>query len=251
MRPVLSALALGTFALGCLWQMPAHARGASALLPSTNSSSGGSSLGLVPDAPATSDTTTTTPAPQPTPAPTPLPDVSAAPSGALPYTPVPQASSPTMQMPVIPTQVTKIPVQQPNMSLPHQLAIDIADKYVWSPADVVAVQKRLGIAGPQVPAHCHVAINGMAYSDRGLIQIEYSNPSHTAFSYDGTLSNIKLTTLAMCDLVPLPPNAGYITQYGDKYLARLGQAVCAPPPAGHMHMIFQYGGNGTGQCIYN
>jgi hypothetical protein len=254
-------LMLGAIGFGAGFAGPAaHAGSGNVLVPSDDSEASG--LGLLPAAPAPGNTTSAsdssaTKKKDESPAPLlpeansePVPATSSTPAD-LPYTPTP-VSMAMPQLPSVPTQVLQMPVNNapPDPDLPNAMNISVADKYSWGPLDVATVQGRLGIAPNQVSGFCRLSVGGVAVSDQGAYSINASTGSHTGFRYDGTLSGLRLIVQALCDLVPLPPNAGLVTQYGDKYLVSLSQVACDPPPSGAKRLTFAYAGDGTGSCQY-
>ena len=264
MRCFHRAAVMGTLTLGLLLaQQPAHAAG-NVLLPSDDDSSGVlSSLGLAPAK-----------KPQPAPAPSGesvtagskpaaesdasiLPEagsVKSPPAGA--YTPIPASTMPAAVQFTMPTRVIKMPAPQAisypaGAGLPNSLTFKIADKYVWGPVDISTINTSLGIPANQIPAHCHVSANGTADSDAGFYPFD-TGIAHidTPISYAGNIQGITARAQAVCDLVPLPPNVGYVFQTGDKYTVPLGQTTCPPPPSNAQRLLFNYTGNGQGQCVY-
>ncbi|HUY68114.1 MAG TPA: hypothetical protein VMV79_02290 [Alphaproteobacteria bacterium] len=168
-------------------------------------------------------------------------------------TPPPMAAHIAGMLPGIPTQIIKMPGAQSSLdpSLPEKLDIDVAGHYVWGPVDVAAVHGRLGIPPDQVAAHCQLAVGGFATSSAGTYSIGVGQGPQTGFSYAGKLTAVNLAPHALCDMGPLPPYAGYVMQYGDKYDVMLMQVPCPPPQDRDVQrVIFHYAGNGKGSCAY-
>lgn len=133
-------------------------------------------------------------------------------------------------------------------TLPGSLSINIPDKYVWGPQDIENIGRRLGLGPDQISAHCHLSANGMALTDKGLYTFDTGYSPHGDLAYDGKISSFSVRLAALCDMLPLPPNAGYIIQVNDKYSIPLRQVTCPPPPPGAHGVVVHYLGNGNGQC---
>jgi len=266
MRYICLVAVTGALTLGLLAQQTAYAAG-NVLMPSDNSSDGTGSLGLVPqEKPPAPQTSSGGSAPandgqssnQPGPIlPNDMGSMDGGQQTAPPvpaaggYTPIPPAAQPFAGMA---THVIQMPVPTGNPAqgnLAGSLTLTVADKYLWGPFDVMTVNRSLGIPSDQIPAHCHLSVNGNADSDAGTYPFDTGLTHMQApIGYAGIVKEINVRPMAVCDLVPLPPNAGYVLQTGDKYTVPLGQVTCPPPPRGAQRLVFQYAGNSKGQCAY-
>lgn len=175
------------------------------------------------------------------------------------YTPVPGMEPGSLAIPAPlsnPTHVMKIPVPAAestaaDASLPNSLKIDVGDKYVLGTADLTAIHNALGLAPGDVSQHCHLSIGGMIQSDaNGYSAFDTGLQSHAIAHYSGKSGAITMHVQALCDMLPLPPNAGYVMQAGDKYSVFLYQTSCPAPPADAQKLVFQYNGDGKIQCAY-
>lgn len=255
MRSFYFLIALGVFVSPAFQQ--ARAAG-DVLLPSDNGSNTSTlpNLGLVPT-PDTSAAKTVPAAPDTNQAQKPeslLPSL--LPAQTPRQTPMPPATAANLAVmmaaskPSTPTKVVQMPPPSPpDTTLPNSVGIDISN-YVWGPSDVAAIKTRLGIPPDQVTAHCHLGLDGSVLSDKGYYPFDTGFSPHAELKYDGQLKEIAVRAEALCDLVPLPPNSGYVIQMGDKYAVMLRQIDCPPPPLSPQHIVFQYAGSGKGQCLY-
>jgi hypothetical protein len=252
-------LALGAIGFG-MATFVVYARDTSALLPQDNSTSSDNSLGLAPSPPVSGGTpvspssvpSSTTPAATanepsapllPEGGPSVLPTLS---QTTLPYTPLPV---PSVQNNNPADRIIQMPVDNtpPDMSLPKNMIVAVSSKYVWGPADVSMIQSNLGIPPAQVTAHCHLSMEGIAIGDESAYTISSGAgggmSAQSGFRYGGTLSDIKLMPEALCDIVPLPPNHGWVIQYGNKYLVHLQETDCGAPPLNAHSLTLTFNGH--------
>jgi len=175
---------------------------------------------------------------------------------AINYTPLP---SPTAAVPVAaptfsnPTHVVTQPPANLESSATdnyfrNSLKINVAEKNVWGPTDLMSIQNALGISPSDAPKHCHLSIDGTIQSDdNGLYSFDTGLFGQAIAHYDGNAGSTRIRIRALCDMLPLPPNSGYVTQVGDKYSVFLYQTSCTPR-AGTQNLIVQYNGNGSAKC---
>jgi len=160
------------------------------------------------------------------------------------------------------THIVRLPAPDPPQSQPpaepgdvpdgngYDLNINVANP-AWGKGDLDNLKRRLGISADDAQEHCHVSINGSIPTDKTMISFQMSpNFTHTVTHVVGTPQSATVSAMAVCDMLPLPPNAGFVTQIGDKYAIYLQQVNCAPPPAGAHTMNFQYEGDGKGSCHF-
>jgi hypothetical protein len=259
MRRFRLAVILGIFAIG--FAVPPALAAGNVLLPSDDdSSSSGADLGLGPAPAEKSDGNAAQNHPS---EPTLLPEAETSKNvpatiSTLGYTPIP-ASAPGIVRPpslAMPTKVIDMPVPEATSNasqadLPANLTVAMADKYGWGSMDLYLISNGLGIPNDQIPAHCHISVNGSLESDAGYFPFDTGpTQSQAPVRYAGTVKDVILRAAAMCDKLPLPPNAGYVFASGDKYVYALGQITCAPPPPNAQRLVFYYAGNAAGQCAY-
>jgi hypothetical protein len=170
------------------------------------------------------------------------------------YTPIPSGSTANTFAQKPPTQIVKmpapVPVSDSSNDLPNVLNVSM-QKYMWGPDDTAKIYENLSIPANQVSKYCRLSAFGTLISDSGgyAFNADATQPQ-TALRYGGKPSGLNVMAQAMCDTVPLPPNAGTVLQVGDKYVVFISQIQCPPPAAGAQSLVFQYAGNGKGQCVY-
>jgi hypothetical protein len=155
----------------------------------------------------------------------------------------------------IPTKIVKMPQQADYDSslstlLPKSIGVSIEDAQ-WGADDLAAVNRSLSIPVEQVAKNCQIAFSGTLTSSTGGYMFDTgASQNQATLHFDGTPRSMNLMTKALCNTIPLPPNAGTVLQVGDKYVVSMGSSDCPPPPSGAQSMVVQYSGNGKSQCNY-
>jgi hypothetical protein len=204
------------------------------------------------------DTTTTNTLPNMSPAETPstqptTPDLNtAAGAASIPFAPLPSASGAVIATASgykIPTNVIMTPdnsiIMAANDSmLSKSVSIDYTDKSIWSSSDLDTINQKLGIPTNDIPKVCHLAFSGFVSTDKGVYMInDTKGTPHVAVKYDGHIRNFMLQSRALCDLVPLGPYQGYVTQLADKYVVPLNPIRTPPPTTQVQQVLVLYTGD--------
>jgi hypothetical protein len=175
-------------------------------------------------------------------------------STSIPMTPMPTNTTidQTAMTHVVKMAASEIASIPGDEGLPENIKISLKD-YVWGPQDIDTVTHTLHIAPENIQKSCRLSITGMLHSDseQGTYTFDMgATLSNVTVFYDGKPSSITIIARAMCDTVPLPPNAGMVLQVGDKYTAFIATTECPPPPPNAQTLTFKYAGNGHTDCVY-
>ena len=179
------------------------------------------------------------------------------------YTSAMSPGSMSLYLPHIsmPTMVIKVPttdpaiLQDPNAPpLPHAMTVGFADRPVWGPVDLENVNDHLGIPTQQVNSTCNMSVSGFAATSvqNGFYLFDTGGASSTTLRYDGAVRMITARIEALCALVDLPSDRGYVVQKGDKYSVNLSALQCQIPASltAPQKMLVYYAGNGSSQCRF-
>ena len=155
-----------------------------------------------------------------------------------------------LQGPIDPT----LPYNLIHPTLPYNLNVVIGDKMVWSSNDMNTVNQHLGIAVDKVPGLCSLSLNGLVMSDKGIYVFDTGNAPTTAVPYDGHVKNLAVSARALCNIVPLGPNLGFITRVGGdddqkaRYVVALESVVCPLLTTSPQQLTANFTGKDMVQC---
>lgn len=259
MRFFNAAIFLATIGLAASLALTVRAAGDVLAPMKENASGGGANLGLMPRAPTTGNAPAEKkeeekpilPSLTASDAPTPL-------EKTLGFTPAPlRAQIPSTYM--VPTQVIRLdsppplpPRNDPDAPPPPTkvMSFDIAGKPQYPRINAFMISRQLGVAEDQVAARCRLSASGTLGTDKSYYTFDTGTSSHAEIRFDGTPATFMVTLEARCDMLPLPQNAGFIIQKGDKYAFMLQMANCAVPPPGTRSIVLRMANESQATCEY-
>lgn len=136
-----------------------------------------------------------------------------------------------------------------NMS---RLGINISERSIWGPSDIMSISDKLGINKKQVTETCILSIRGIVVSSGAMSQFNTGTKGNDETHYNGNINNTYAQVFALCPAnTTVPSGKGIISQIDDKYVIQIATGNCSPDKlATPSQLTILYVGNGQAQCGY-
>jgi hypothetical protein len=109
----------------------------------------------------------------------------------------------------------------------HTISVDFTQKN-WTQNDLDQINKKLGIDETKIPSLCYIRGSGFVVTDKLPRTFDTGTTLHADVGYDGSITNVMINIQALCNLVPLSGQLGFVKQVGNKYAVDLGMSQCKP-----------------------
>ncbi len=236
---------------------------------SAGSSSGASTLGLLPSV-----------SPKPaTPPPEPKPESSSPELKVSPPLPVPsplpraeQPAAPPANKAAIEASINallKMKTNEPEpfrlrgapkvnifagdqSKLPKDITITFSKKSILSEKDVRTIQDSIGYSLKEISSKCSLSAGGMIITNAGKYPIQPDKTAPLTVKFDGEIYGLSLQAKAVCLVDKSKPlNGAHIMMFNDRYFIPLHFFECPPPARSSGNVTVVYNGTPFSACYYH